>query len=72
MGMDAQKPAEIKKEFIEDPSSGLLFVDPEVYFEDFKPAKKVRFQEAIAYADRIRREEHRQVTYEEMQQFVER
>ena len=45
---------------------GVLFMTP----SDYKPPKKVMFKEAIEYARKVKEEENRQVTFEEMQQFV--
>ena len=60
-----------KRKIINDPPTGVLFVDPNT-LPDYKPAKKVYFQEALAYARKVWDEEHRDVTFEEMQQFTER
>ena len=48
---------------------GTLFVDPET-LPGYKPAKKVFSQEALEYARKVREEENREVTFEEMQKFA--
>ncbi|MBR4707914.1 MAG: hypothetical protein IKP29_07660 [Pseudobutyrivibrio sp.] len=60
-----------KGNIIEDPPTGLFFVDPNT-LPGYKPAKKVYFKEALAYAEKVKAEENREVTFEEMQQFAER
>ena len=45
---------------------GVLFYTP----SDYKPPKKVFFKEALEYAKKVMEEENRDVTFEEMQQFV--
>ncbi len=56
----------------EDSPSGCLFVDPTTLPGEYKPAKAVYLRQASEYAKRIRREEGRDVTQEELQQFVVR
>lgn len=48
---------------------GALFVDPST-LPGYVPPKKVLLREGYEYAKRVQEEENRQVTFEEMQQFV--
>jgi len=60
-----------KDNIIKEPPTGVFFVDPKT-LSGYKPAKKVRIQDALNYANKVRMEENRDVTFEEMQQFVKR
>ena len=55
---------------IEEPQNGCLFADPRTISEEYKPAKTVFFKKALEYAKRVRAEENRDVTMEEMEQFA--
>lgn len=57
-------------DFIDDIPSGCLFADPATLPGDYKPAKRVFLRKASEYAKRIKEEEGRDVTQEELQQFV--
>ena len=60
-----------KDNIIKEPPTGVFFVDPKT-LSGYEPAKKVHFQDALNYARKVKAEENREVTFEEMQQFVER
>lgn len=61
------------KKVFDDPEYGCLFVDPATLpGDDYKPAKEVMWDEAKEYARKIKEEEGRDVTFEEMQRFVKR
>ena len=61
------------KKIIPDPPNGCLFVDPSTLPGDnYKPAKEIMWEEAKAYAKKIKEEEGRDVSFEEMLQFVKR
>ncbi len=60
----------IGKTYIEDPPSGCLFADPRTLPGEFKAAKSVDMRAASEYAKKIRREENRYVTQEELAQFA--
>jgi len=55
-----------KNDLIE--KKGVFFAEP----ENYKKPKKVFFQEAVKYIEKVRKEENREVTFEEMQKFVVR
>ena len=55
---------------IPDPSDGCMLADPKTIPGEYRPAKKVLFKEALAYAKKVKKEENRDVTFEEMQQFA--
>ena len=59
-----------KNNIIEDPPYGLYFADPRTLPGEYKPAKKVLKEEALAYIEKVKKEENRDVTFEEMQKFV--
>lgn len=50
--------------------NGCFFADPTTLPGEYKPAKKVLLREAAAYAKKVKEEEHREVTFEEMQRFA--
>lgn len=56
-----------KNKEIED--FGAFFVDPST-MPEYKPPKKVLFREAYEYAKKVKQEENRQVSFEEMQKFA--
>ena len=56
--------------FKKEPKTGAFFVDPSTLPGEYKPAKKVLIDEALKYAKKVRETEHRDVTFEEMQQFA--
>lgn len=55
---------------MQEPNSGCLFADPETLPGEYKPAKRVFFRAALEYAKKVKEEENRDVTFEEMQQFA--
>ena len=55
----------------EEPKNGCFFADPRTLPGEYRPAKAVRLREAAEYAYKIKAEESREVTMEELQQFVE-
>ena len=56
----------------EEPNNGCWFSDPRTLPGECRPAKVVYLRKAAEYARRIKSEEGREVTMEELQQFVER
>ena len=60
------------KNIIPDPEYGCFFADPKTLPGDYEPAKEIMWNEAKEYARRIKEEEGRDVTFEEMQRFVKR
>ncbi len=54
----------------EDPPGGLLFANPKTLPGEYRPADIQLLKEASEYAKKVKEEEHRDVTFEEMQQFT--
>lgn len=59
-----------KNKMIKDPDAGCFFCDPRELPGEYHPAKIIDMKAAIAYSEKILKEEKRNVTYEEMQRFV--
>lgn len=55
---------------IVEPDVGCFFADPRTLPGKYVPAKKIMLKEALEYVRRVKREENRDVTFEEMQQFA--
>lgn len=55
----------------EEPSNGCWFADPRTLPGEYRPATNVRLREAAEYAHKVKNEENRDVTMEELQQFAE-
>lgn len=55
---------------IQEPNTGCFFADPKTLPEEYRPAKRVFFRAALEYAKKVKAEENRDVTFEEMQQFA--
>ena len=55
-----------------EPNDGCFFADPNTLPGKYMPAKKIRIKEALEYARRVKREERREITFEEMQRFAVR
>ena len=55
---------------IDEPKTGCFFADPNILPGEYRPAKKIDINAALAYAKRVNKEENREVTFEEMQKFI--
>ncbi len=56
----------------DESDAGCWFADPRTLPGEYRPAEIVHFREAAEYAQKVKNEERRDVTMDELQQFAER
>lgn len=52
--------------------TGCLFADPTTLPGEYRPSNNIDIKKALAYAKKVKKDEKRNVTFEEMQRFVKR